>query len=262
MRPGNLPVVPARPPTKAVKDITPKPSLEDIAALEKRRPEIRTKLESFAAPWVVEFAGMPRSGKSGCINTIEHLLRRNNISVLSPSEGAGSAPEHLKDDLVAYNSWTSTYAIQQILEGSIRAKSSKYYHLILLDRGLFDATAWFHYLENTGLLDTEQRELWSKYLRSPKWSSFLKQVFFFTCTHETSLKRELSEKLSSKPGVVLRNEVLGSLREAYATAIDRYGEEFEVNKIQTDSPRQQAVAFAVAEAIFNAVDRAERNDGE
>jgi hypothetical protein len=162
----------------AVKDITPKPTLEDIEALEGRCPDIKAKLERFAAPWVVEFAGMPRSGKSGCINTIQHLLRRNNIWVLTPSEGAGSAPEHLKEDLVAYNSWTSTYAIQQILEGSIRSSFSQYYHIVILDRGLFDATAWFHYLENKGVLDKEQRELWNKYLRSPKWSSFLKQVFF------------------------------------------------------------------------------------
>jgi hypothetical protein len=62
--------------------------------------------------------------------------------------------------------------------------------------------------------------------------------------------------------MVLRTDVLESLKKAYEMAIDCYNEDFEVSSMQTDSPRQQAVAFAVAEAIFNAVDRAATENGE
>jgi hypothetical protein len=228
----------------------------DIRALEERCPKILQCLEGFAAPWVIEFAGSPRSGKSGCIATIEHLLRRNNFAVLAPREGAGNVPERLAHDLVAYNAWTATYAIQQILVGSARSEKDRYYNVVILDRGLFDATAWFHLLERNGKLDKKQRRLWTQFLRSRRWSGLLKQVFFFYCREKTSMRRELEGKLSNKHGRVLSADFLGPLRTAYQQALDCYKDDFEINRITTDSVSTQSVAYAVAKTMFDSIEQA------
>jgi hypothetical protein len=206
---------------------------------------------------VVEFAGLPRAGKSGCIASVEHLLRRNGFSVLTPFEGAGRAPEHLKDDLVAYNAWTALYAIQQILEGSSRSQkdSRRQFDVVLLDRGLFDATAWLHLFEARGQLeDAEHRETFTDFLRLRKWLSLVRQVFVFFCSPPTALERELRGKISAKPGRVVSPEFLGELRAAYEKACGCYEDDFDIATLETDGADPRAVAYVVASRIFDAVE--------
>lgn len=236
------------------------PTPEQIAALEGRCAGAKAVLEGFASPWVVEFAGLPRSGKSGCIDSVEHLLRRNRISVLTPFEGAGRAPEHLKDDLVAYNAWTAMYAIQQILEGSARSELQKRREVVLLDRGLFDATAWLHLFKEKGQLeDNDHQKTFTDFLRLKKWLSLVRQVFVFFCDPTVAMERELRGKLSAKPGQVVSKEFLNELQAAYEKACGCYEDDFEIATIDTSKADQQTVAFAVATRIFDMIDRNKTN---
>jgi hypothetical protein len=125
----------------------PKPTEAQLISLEGRCVGVKGILEEFASPWVVD--------------------------VLTPFEGAERAPEHLKDDLVAYNAWTAMYAIQQILEGSVRSGKNlqQRYEVVLLDRGVFDATAWLHLFEAKGELeDEDHKDTFTDFLRLKKWS--------------------------------------------------------------------------------------------
>jgi predicted ATPase len=235
-----------------------KPAEAQLTELENRCAGVKKILEGFASPWVVEFAGLPRAGKSGCIASVEHLLRRNGISVLTPFEGAGRAPEHLKDDLVAYNAWTATYAIQKILEGSARSEknSPQRYELVLLDRGLFDAVAWLHLFAEKGQLeDGNHQKTFTDFLRLKKWLSLVRQVFVFFCSPATALTRELAGKLSAKPGRVVTEPFLRDLRRAYETACGSYENDFEIALVETDAADQQTVAHAVATRIFEGIER-------
>lgn len=48
-------------------------------------------------PLFVEFAGTPKSGKSTCIDTVNHFFRRSGYKVLAPTEGASKrTPYYLK----------------------------------------------------------------------------------------------------------------------------------------------------------------------
>jgi putative protein kinase ArgK-like GTPase of G3E family len=59
-------------------------------------------------PIFVEFAGTPKSGKSTCIDTINHFFRRVGYKVLAPTEGASKrTPYYLKENLVAFNAWSA-----------------------------------------------------------------------------------------------------------------------------------------------------------
>lgn len=228
---------------------------EQVALLEGRCPSVKRVLEGFASPWVVEFAGLPRAGKSGCIAAAEHLLRRNGISVLTPSEGAGRAPEHLKGDLVAYNAWTALYAIQQILEGSARSGKDpqRRYEAVILDRGLFDATAWLHWFEAKGQLEDESHlKAFTAFLQLRKWSSLVQRVFVFFCSPRVALERELHGKLSTKPGLVVSGDFLAELCAAYEC--DCYEEDFDIATVETDAFTQRSVAFAVAQQIFDRIE--------
>src|SRR5438445_9618618 len=87
-------------------------------------------------PLFIEFAGTPKSGKSSCIDSVVHFFRRMNYVVLAPSEGASRrTPYYLRNDLIAFNTWSASYALTQIMEGLYH---SDRYDVVVLDRGLFD----------------------------------------------------------------------------------------------------------------------------
>ncbi len=224
-----------------------------LRALEARCKRVRDDIDGMAHPWFVEFAGMPRSGKSSCISIIEHFLRRNGFSVLAPFEGARHAPQALRDDLVLYNTWTATYAIRQILEG-VYFRSPGKYHFVLLDRGLFDATAWFHLLEARKTIAVADRRALNRVLRLDAWRKYVKLIFVFVVKPKTALARELEHKLSTKPGLVLEASFLKELRKAYAIATECYAEDFPLYKVQTDGLTEQQVAHGVIDEIFRAVE--------
>lgn len=242
---------------KKIIAITPTPA--KLKALQGRSGEIRDIIGGFGTPWIVEFAGMPRSGKSECIATVVHFLRRNGHPVLAPFEGASQAPEYLKNDLTLYNSWTASYAIRQIIEGS-RMRAPSKYDFVLLDRGLFDATAWFHYLEGEEgkSLKTKARKVLTEFICLELWRNLVKQVFLFVCTPKTSLQRELASKLTTKEGVVLSEKSLARLRQAYTEAGGCYNKSFDITVIKTDNVPSHAAAYSALCEIFSKIESRHR----
>ena len=66
----------------------------------------------------IEFSGTPKSGKSTCIEIVAHFFRRLDFKVLAPAEGASRrTPYYLKEDWMAFNTWSASYALMHVLEG-------------------------------------------------------------------------------------------------------------------------------------------------
>jgi len=227
----------------------------NVTELKERVPKVMKGLESFADSYVVEFAGLPRAGKSECISIVEHFLRRNKVPVATPLEGARQAPEHLKESLLAYNAWTATYAIRQILEVSTFDPPHPSPSIVLLDRGLFDATAWFQCLRNRKEITEDERHALCSFLRLGAWKRRVRKVFFFHCGHDTSMEREYKYKLLQEAGKVLRTPFLKELRAAYEEAKSCYKNDFEIIPLQTDEKgmSQSRVALMVVDEIFSGI---------
>ena len=138
--------------------------------LEELRPsqgEIQKEVRR--RPVFVEFSGTPKSGKSTCIEIVRHFFRRLGYNVLAPAEGASRrTPYYLKDHLMAFNTWSASYALMHILEG---LHGSDSYDLAILDRGLFDALAWFEKLAAGGDISPEVRDQVQNFLQIKAWRS-------------------------------------------------------------------------------------------
>ncbi|MBF0548821.1 MAG: hypothetical protein HQM08_30650 [Candidatus Riflebacteria bacterium] len=230
------------------------PTDEELTALEKRARTVFSFTQMMACPWIAEFSGLPRAGKSECIATITHFLRRHGFTVLSPFEGASQAPDYLKDDLLLYNTWTASYAIRQIIQ-ALRVRNPNKYDVVLIDRGLFDAIAWFHYLEKEKTVKPEVREIMTKYMQIPFWKEYIQRVFLLLCSHEQALKRELNSKLTNKPGTVLSEGRLRDLRKNYCEMQSLYETIFKIDTIETDSATPKAVGFKVISIIFSDIEQ-------
>ena len=200
-------------------------------------------------PVFVEFSGTPKSGKSTCIDIVSHFFRRVGFNVLAPTEGASKrTPYYLRRDLVAFNTWSASYALTHIIEG---LHHSDRYHLAILDRGLFDALAWFQLLENDGEISIGERETIHNFMLVEKWRSVIDAVFLFTADSTTSLERENADKLIDEPGRAMNPDFLDKLNRAYGEVRESYGGEFKITDINTSkkentSPKSTAAQVATS----------------
>ena len=203
-------------------------------------------------PVFVEFSGTPKSGKSTCIDIVSHFFRRVGFNVLAPTEGASRrTPYYLRNDLVAFNTWSASYALTHILEG---LHHSDRYQLAILDRGLFDALAWFQLLESSGQISGEVRETIQNFILVENWRSVIDAVFLFTADPATSMERENADKLIDEPGRAMNPQFLDSLNQAYQRVRNSYGGEFKITDIDTsknENTTAQSTAAQVADSILD-----------
>ena len=228
--------------------------------------DLRTKAEAVLEnlgssprerPVFVEFSGSPKSGKSTCIEIVAHFFRRvrsngERFNVLAPTEGASRrTPYFLRDDLVAFNTWSASYALTHILEGLYH---SDRYHLAILDRGLFDALAWFHLLESRGEISSGDRDRVQDFLQISHWRSVVDAVFLFTADPDTSMERENADKLIAEPGRAMNPETLSRLNQAYLQAQGRFAGEFsrfiEIDTSFSKGTTPRSTAYLVADTIL------------
>lgn len=204
-------------------------------------------------PLFVEFSGSPKSGKSTCIDIIAHFLRRTGFSVLAPTEGASKrTPYYLKSDWMAFNTWSACYALTHVLEGLYHSDK---YHLAILDRGLFDALAWFEFLTDEGTITTEDRDKVHQFLLIEKWRSVIDCVFLFTANPDTSMDRENKDKLISDLGSAMNPDVLGRLNNAYESTREKYANTFPmlvfIDTSEDHDTTPQSTAIKIADRILD-----------
>lgn len=210
------------------------------------------KKRTRSRPLFVEFAGTPKSGKSTCIDTVNHFFRRSGYKVLAPTEGASKrTPYYLKDDLVAFNAWSATYALTHILEGKYGTDE---YHIVILDRGLFDALAWFELLKTKGTVDSKDCSAIHQFLLVGHWRDLVDVVFLFQTDPDTSLNRENQNKLIEEHGQTMNPGFLQDLNAAYDTTRKLYSNKFKrfcnINTHLGQST-ELSTAFTVAESILD-----------
>ena len=240
--------------------------MTDGSDLAARAQAISERLVSVPQdrPVFVEFAGTPKSGKSSCIEIVRHFFRRSDIKVLAPAEGASRrTPYFLKDDLMAFNTWSASYALMHVLEG---LHGSDQYDLAILDRGLFDALAWFELLASQGLISPEDRDGVQRFLQIDHWRSNIDAVFLFTTDPETSMDRENRDKLIDEPGQAMNPDFLHNLNTAYGDVRQRFADKFtRLIPIDTSDSRNTSptsTAAEVADVILNVFDGRLSNDEE
>ena len=226
----------------------------DLDDLRKTAEGVLAHLQSnpLARPVFVEFSGTPKSGKSTCIDIVSHFFRRVGFNVLAPTEGASKrTPYYLRRDLVAFNTWSASYALTHIIEGLHHSDS---YHLAILDRGLFDALVWFQLLENDRQISGEVRETIHNFMLVEKWRSVIDSVFLFKADSTTSMEREYADKLIDEPGRAMNPGFLDSLNRAYSQVREEYGGKFKIIDIDTSKGESTSAKSTAAQVAVSILD--------
>ena len=197
--------------TKRIKDdrdriYTGHGSTMEEADKEAHEKMARGETDSINMP-TIEFAGMPRSGKSTQLNTLESILkheRKKKVRIIN--EGDKSSPID-KDNRFQLNAWSFNYLANILME----AKLTNLYDYLIINRGIYDHIAFTKVLYYANYITEEQCNAKLKYFS--KFTSLEDMVILFMIDPELSMERE--NKNHPYKGRVMNIEFLKLLFKSY-----------------------------------------------
>ena len=233
------------------------PSRAQVRQLSQRVEQLKRNLARRVRPFVIECSGLPRAGKSSCIECVVHFLRRHKLTVFAPTEGASVAPQLIKEDgdLFGFNLWTASYSVARIFEG-LHVRQPHPYQFVVLDRGPFDAMCWFEHLHARGEATKDDIRRITRFLRLPALNGIVDLVLLFGCRPAVAAKREIKDRLFQVEGQHATNlSSLKALFRSYRKAADCYEDDF--NQIvwldTTNSAGVRATAYSALSTVVDAV---------
>jgi predicted ATPase len=145
--------------------------------------------DSGRPPLVVEFAGVPKAGKTSTLNHVYAFLRRSGFKCEVVVERASVCP--IKDKRhFNFNIWTACTTLAQLLEKTQEPPRLDDPDILFLDRGVFDALCWLSLLERLARIRPEDRQHATEFFLTQDWTRKVSGVIAMTANAKDALKRE------------------------------------------------------------------------
>ena len=215
-------------------------------------------------PIVLEFSGMPKAGKTTVITHLHAFLRRCGFRTEVVVERASVCP--IRDKKHAhFNIWTACTTLSQLLEKTQDPPSTSDPHILILDRGIFDAILWMTMLEDLARIRPEQRKIVERFLSIDDWRKRITAVFMMTVSPEKAMEREGGLlPVADVTGSIMNPDVLKKIRTTFQQTKKRLSQQFVVHNIDTssgddkDAPRK--TCEDVAELVLSHIEREIQED--
>ncbi len=229
---------------KLLKEAGMKSSLQERA--EAAAGRFRTEARR---PIVIEFAGVPKAGKTSTIAQIQTFLKRCGFRVKVVVERASVCPIVDKRH-ATFNVWTACTTLAQILENTQEPPRPDDPHVLILDRGIFDAITWFTLMDRLSRIRTEDRKVIENFLLLPEWKKRLTGVIVMLVSPEEAMKREQGVLPIEGIGSIMNRDVLARVRETTERCVKDFAGQFRIVTIDTTPSRQkQRFEKTVTEAV-------------
>ena len=232
-------------------------SLDEYKTLKRlhyKKMEI-SKLRTFVNndPYVIEFTGTPRTGKTTLINNLCDFFKKGNFNVDVVSEFTTSDiyKKTIKPTLKTEYKKAVMESIPENIKINLENAINKNSDIIIVDRCLFDRLIWVDRLFNKGKLTQEEyNDYISKYL--PLIKNNIDIVIDTYTDPITALKRDYLNNLSLEKRTFLNEDNVSEYNNALHN-IELLGEKEGINlkKYDTTNINQRELSLNVCEAILD-----------
>lgn len=226
--------------------------------LQMRAENAFARFRSARRPIVIEFAGIPKAGKTSTITALHAFLKRCGFRVEIVVERASVCP--IRDKKHAnFNIWTACTTLAQILEKTQNPPRYDDPHILILDRGMFDAICWLILMEHLERIRSEDRLLTEKFLRISDWRKRISGVIVMTVAPADAMKREKGLlPVEDGIGSIMNPEVLQQMLDTTHATVERLKNDFQIFTIDTSSgeakDNPKYTAEIVADLVLNIIE--------
>ena len=209
-------------------------------------------------PLVIEFAGVPKAGKTTTLSHVQTFLKRCGFRTDIVVERASVCP--IRDKKHAnFNVWTACTTLAQILEKTQNPPRPEDPQILFLDRGIFDSICWMTMMEQISRVRKEDRELIQKFLMIDDWRKRISAVFVMLASPADSMNREQGLlPVAGSEGSIMNSEILDKIKKVNEQCAEQLNGEFRIIPVNTsvgetkDNPKR--TVEVVVEAILSLVE--------
>lgn len=225
-----------------------------VIELKKRADDIRSRFdESARRPIVIEFAGMPKAGKTTVVNEIHRFLKRCGFKTKMIGEKASICPIRDKKD-ASFNIWTVCQTLSDLLVDTQSPPGAGDPEIVLIDRGIFDAVTWLRLLERLKRLKPDERRAVEEFVLLEDWRKRISQVFLLTVNPAEALAREEGLLPISVLGSIMNIEVLTQTKCNALQCAEELEPYFNIKTIDTSKKDSAAVTRKVADMVLDSIE--------
>ncbi len=203
---------------------------------QKRSEQLALDFRSSKRPaLVIEFAGVPKAGKTSTLNQVYAFLRRCGFRCEVVVERASVCP--IKDKKhFNFNVWTACTSLAQLLEKTQSPPRADDPDILFLDRGVFDSICWLSLLERLGRMRPEDESSITNFLLISDWTDRVSGVVAMSASPEDALTREHGHLPVEGPGgSIMNNTVLNQMGSIIKEKAMQLQDRFRVFEIDTSS---------------------------
>lgn len=204
--------------TTSAKVLTQPVTDADVSKVNRTYETLGLKLSDAECrlPFVVEFLGTPKAGKTSVRNMIGRLAEKHTFRVYCPNEGASTPSRRaIRQHLAAFNTLNACYALDQLLSKCIPRNQCD---LLLLDRGIIDAQVWFEVLRKEEIITTQNAKSAQAFFALPPWVGLVDAFVLMTCNPRESNRRELRSQLARTGNLATSMPFLEALNSIYLSS--------------------------------------------
>jgi thymidylate kinase len=191
---------------------------------------------------LVEFAGLPNSGKSSSIQVVRNwmLNRQLKVQIIDEAYRRNILNPDCPNFRVGLQCWNANQSLNTVLETKMGYPN---FDFILLDRGLFDVIGFIKLIHTEDFINDSDFDDIINYFTNPTWTKLVDIVFLFDITPEQSAARDLSTQMKIPPGKIRNLETLRHLSFSYEYVIKNFGHLFpKIFRIDTNGLSREETA--------------------
>jgi predicted NUDIX family phosphoesterase len=204
-------------------------------------------------PLVIEFAGVPKAGKTTTLTQVQAFLKRCGFRTDVMVERASVCP--IRDKKHAnFNIWTLCTTLAQILEKTQNPPRSDDPQILFLDRGLFDSICWLTMMEKLSRIRQEDRETVQRFLSIDDWRKRVSAVFLMLSSPSDAMKREQSVlPVVGDGGSIMNIDVLRQVKAVNEECAELLSKDFRIFQINTSEGETRDDPIRTAEVVADLV---------
>lgn len=215
-------------------------------------------------PLVVEFAGVPKAGKTSTIGQIAAFFKRCGFRVEVVIERASVCP--IRDKKHAnFNIWTACTTLAQLLERTQDPPQADDPQILILDRGLFDSLCWLSMMARLSRIRQKERKTVESFLLIDDWCKRISGVVVMSASPDDSMARERGHlPVPGAGGSIMNTKVLEQMCKTTAEVSEKHKKVFRIISVDTSSKslrdNPQKTCEVIADQMLNWVEEHLRED--
>lgn len=226
------------------------------SALQSRTEKLALEFRAAKRPaLVIEFAGVPKAGKTSTLNHVYAFLRRCGFKCEVVVERASVCPIRDKKHF-NFNVWTACTTLSQLLEKTQNPPRPDDPDILFLDRGVFDALCWLTLLEKLERITPADRKSADAFLLIDDWTARVSGVIAMSANPDDALAREQGLlPVEGAGGSIMNPIVLQQMKNVIKERSGDLKDHFRIFRVDTSAKqfvkKQKETCEAVAKKILD-----------